>query len=235
MSKARPTVGTDGLALPIMPPERDARVWARMVRVVFYTPGFLALLLLKAGEPTSFGITVELLMLTSAAAVVAGLFIGTQSTDAGADHSSRIGTWSGSLVLELLAVVPFLCAMPSLFHELAHSTLLHASAPAAVDVNLGATELLPMVAILPFMLYQLAGFGTLHFIVPKPVNWAINIGILCLIVVAYIANREGSYRLERILTGILVLAMAVTMFYGILKLRRMQAEYDLRAPAKEPK
>ena len=235
MSKARPTVGADGLALPILPPERDARVWARMVRVVFYTPGFLALLLLKAGEPTSFGITVELLMLTSAAAVVAGLFIGTQSTDAGADHSSRIGTWSGSLVLELLAVVPFLSAIPSLFHELAHSTLLHASAPGAIDVNLGASELLPMVAILPFMLYQLAGFGTLHFVVPKPANWTINIGILCLIVAGYVANRQGSYHLERILIGFLVGAMAITMFYGILKLRRMQADYDLRSPAKEPK
>ena len=114
MSKVRPTVGTDGRMLPILPPERDARVWARMVRVVFYTPGFLALLLLKTGEPTSFGITVELLMLASAAAIVAGLFIGTQSSDGGADDSSIVGTWSGSLVLELLAVVPFLCAVPSL-------------------------------------------------------------------------------------------------------------------------
>ena len=87
-----------------------------MVRVMFYTPGFLALLLLKTGEPTSFGITVELLMLASAAAVVAGLFIGTQSTGPGADHSSRTGVWSGSLILELLAVVPFLCAVPPLFH-----------------------------------------------------------------------------------------------------------------------
>ncbi len=86
MSKERPTVGTDGRALPILPPERDARVWARLVRVMFYTPGFLALLLLKAGEPTSFGITVELLMLSSAAAIVGGLFIGTQSDGRGADH-----------------------------------------------------------------------------------------------------------------------------------------------------
>ena len=77
MSKDRATVGADGIALPLLPPARDARVWARMVRVVFYTPGFLALLLLKAGEPTSFGITVELLMLSSAAAIVAGLYIGT--------------------------------------------------------------------------------------------------------------------------------------------------------------
>src|SRR6266481_701408 len=101
MSKVRPTTGTDGRPLPILPPQRDARVWARLVRVMFYTPGFLALLLLKAGEPASFGITVELLMLSSAAAIVAGLYIGTQSSSAGADHSSRIGTWSGSLVLEL--------------------------------------------------------------------------------------------------------------------------------------
>lgn len=235
MSKNRPAVGTDGLALPVLPPERDARVWARMVRVVFYTPGFLALLLLKTGEPTSFGITVELLMLTSASAVVAGLFIGTQSADSGADHSSRVGTWSGSLVLELLAVVPFLCAIPALFHELAHSTLLHAAAPGAIDINLGASELLPMVAVLPFMLYQLAGFGTLHFLVPKSVNWAINLGILCLIIAAYVANRQANYVLERMLVAALVGAMAITIFYGVLKLRQMQEDYDLRAPAKEPK
>src|SRR5262245_25205816 len=129
MAKERPTVGTDGKPLPVLPPERDARVWARLVRVMFYTPGFLALLLLKAGEPTGFGITIELLMLASAAAIVGGLFIGTQSDGRGSDTSSRVAVWSGSLVLELLAVVPFLCAIPALFHELANSTLLHARAP----------------------------------------------------------------------------------------------------------
>jgi hypothetical protein len=82
-------------------------------------------------------------------------------------RSSQIGIWSGSLVLELLAVVPLMCAIPSLFHELAHSWLLHAVAPGSLDISLGASELLPMVAILPFMLYQLAGFGTLDYIVPK--------------------------------------------------------------------
>ena len=89
--------------------------------------------------------------------------------------------------------------------------------------------------ILPFMLYQLAGFGTLHFVVPRPVNWAINIGILGLIVAAYIANREGDYHLERILTGALVVGMGITVFYGVLKLRQMQADYDLRCPPKESK
>ena len=235
MSKDRPTTGTDGLPLPILPPERDARVWARMVRVMFYTPGFLALLLLKTGEPASFGITVELLMLASAAAVVGGLYIGTQSADAGADPASRIGTWSGSLVLELLAVVPFLCAVPPLFHELAHSTLLHAAAPGAVDVTLGASELLPAVAILPFMLYQLAGFGTLHYIVPKPVNWAINMGILGLIIASYVANRQAAFNVEKAMGGLLVLAMALTVFYGVLKLRQMQMTYDAHCPPKAPK
>jgi hypothetical protein len=235
MSKARPTLGTDGRALPILPPDRDARVWARLVRVMFYTPGFLALLLLKAGEPASFGITVELLMLSSAAAIVGGLFIGTQSEDRGADHSSRIGTWSGSLVLELLALVPFLCAVPPLFHELANSALLHARAPGAVDIALGASELLPAVAILPFMLYQLAGFGTLHFVVPRPVNWVINIAIFGLIVAASTANRQGAYGMERKFVGLLVLGMAATVFYGVLKLRRMQADYTLRCPPKESK
>jgi hypothetical protein len=235
MSKVRPTIGTDGLALPILPPERDARVWARLVRVMFYTPGFLALLLIKAGEPASFGITVELLMLSSAAAVVGGLYIGTQSSSAGADRASKIGTWSGSLVLELLAMVPFLCAIPALFHELAHSRLLHAMAPGAVDVTLGASELLPMVAILPFMLYQLAGFGTMHFIVPRPVNWAINIGILCLIVASYVANREGVYGMEKRFAALLVVAMALTVSYGVLKLRQVQTTYDAHCPPKAPK
>jgi hypothetical protein len=235
MSKVRPTIGTDGTALPTLPPERDARVWARLVRVMFYTPGFLGLLLIKAGEPASFGVTVELLMLASASAVVGGLFIGTQSENAGADHSSRIGTWSGSLVLELLSMVPFLCAIPALFHELAHSRLLHAPVAGDVDVALGASELLPMVAILPFMLYQLAGFGTLHFIVTKPVNWAINIGILGLIIASYIAYREGDYSVEKGFDSALVLAMAITVFYGVLKLRQMQTAYDAQCPPKAQK
>ena len=64
------------IALPILPPERDARVWARLVRVMFYLPGFMGLLLIKTGEPASFGITMELLMLASAAAIVGGLYIG---------------------------------------------------------------------------------------------------------------------------------------------------------------
>jgi hypothetical protein len=235
MSKVRPATGTDGLALPVLPPERDARVWARLVRVMFYTPGFLALLLIKAGEPTSFGITVELLMLSSAAAIVGGLYVGTQSSAAGADDSSKIGTWSGSLVLELLAVVPFLCAVPALFHELANSALLHERVPGAVDVSLGASELLPMVAILPFMLYQLAGFGTLHFVLSKPVNWAVNIGIFCLIIATYVANREATYDWERRFAGLLVLVMVLMVFYGVLKLRRMQEDYARRVPPKEPK
>ena len=77
------TIGTDGLALPILPPDRDVRVWAKLVRVMFYTPGFMALLLIKTGEPAGFGITVELLMLSSAAAVVAGIFVGSQVVGGG--------------------------------------------------------------------------------------------------------------------------------------------------------
>jgi hypothetical protein len=45
-------------------------------------------------------------------------------------------------VLELLAVVPFLCAVSALFHELAHSKLLHDMAPGAIPVALGASKLI---------------------------------------------------------------------------------------------
>jgi hypothetical protein len=236
MSKEeRATIGIDGLALPVLPPERDVRVWARMVRVMFYTPGFLALLLIKAGEPTSFGITVELLMLSSAAAVVAGLFIGTQSIGAGADSASKVGVWSGSLVLELLSAVPFLCAVPPLFHQLANSALLHAAAPGSVAISLGASQLLPAVAILPFMLYQLAGFGTLRYTVSKMTNWIINFSILGLIVASYTANYQAMWDTERMLVGVLVVIMAVAVFYSILKLKKMQTIYDANCPAKAPK
>ncbi len=235
MSKARATIGTDGVALPILPPERDERVWAKLVRVMFYTPGFLAMLLLKAGEPEAFGITVELLMLSSAAAIVGGLYIGSQASGSGADRSSQVGAWSGSLVLELLAVVPLMCAIPSLFHQLAHSRLLHAVAPGAIDLTLGASELLPMVAILPFMLYQLAGFGSLSYIVSKPANWAINIGIFSLITASYVANREGAYNWEKRIVVFLIVGMAITVFYGVLKLRDMQENYDAHCPPKAPK
>jgi hypothetical protein len=233
--KERHTVGTDGRALPILPPERDGRVWAKMVRVMFYTPGFMAILLLKTGEPTSFGITVELLMLSSAAAAIGGLFVGTQSDSSGADHASRVGLWSGALVIELLAVVPFLCALPSLFYELAHSTLLHARAEGAVDVALGASQVLPAIAILPFMLYQLAGFGTMSYLVPKAANWIVNIAIFVLIVLGYTSNLRGDYAWERHFVSVLVSVMVVTVLYGVIKLKAMQTAYDTFSPAKDPK
>ncbi len=233
MSKERATIGIDGKPLPVLPPDRDARVWARLVRVMFYLPGFMALLLIKSGEPTSFGISVELLMLSSAAAIVGGLFIGTQSTGAGADSASKVGAWGGGLVLELLSAVPFLCALPSLFHELAHSALLHSKVADTVDVSLGASELLPAIAILPFLLYQLAGFGTMHYIMPKVANWIMNVGIFVVIMASYFAYRQGNYVLEKHFAAALVVIMAFTVLYGVLKLKRMQEIFDANAPHKE--
>jgi hypothetical protein len=233
--KDRPTMTDDGRPLPILPPARDARVWARMVRVMFYTPGFMAILLLKTGEPAGFGISVELLMLASAGAVVAGIFIGTQSDGAGATPSSKTGTWSGALVLELLSVVPFLCAIPALFHELASSSLIHTTAESAQAINLGASELLPAVALVPFFVYQLADYGTMHYVLSRPVNWFVNLLIAVLIVGGYRANRVENYVLERELVGGLVVIMAITLVFGVLKLRKLQAQFDAMAPHKEKK
>ena len=84
---------------------------------------------------------------------------------------------------------------------------------------------------------QLAGFGTLHYVVPKPVNWALNLGILGLILGSTWANRVGQFELEKTLVSVLVIAMALTVFYGVLKLRQMQAAFDANAQHKdkEPK
>ena len=97
-------------------------------------------------------------------------------------------------MLELLAAVPFLvrraAAVPRAREQ-------HAAARQRARRRRRARwvrpSCCPAVAILPFMLYQLAGFGTLHFVVTKPVNWIINIAILALIIAAYVANREGVY------------------------------------------
>ncbi len=232
MSHTAPTIGANGKPLPVLPPPRDPRLSIRVIRVMFYTPGFLALLLLKSGEPTAFGLTIEFLMLAAACAVVAGLFIATDSTGPTGDNASRVGLWSGVLVLELLGVVPFLNAIPPLFHQLAHSELIKSVVPGAANVALGPSELIPAMAILPFMLYQLAGFGTLHYVVPKAVNWAINLSLMVLIVVGYIANREGDFTVERMAGSTLVLLMGVTVFYGVFKLKKMQAEFDANLPVK---
>ena len=85
-------------------------------------------------------------------------------------------------------------------------------------------------AILPFMLYQLAGFGTLHFVVSKPVNWLVNVVLFVLIVAASTANRDGSYELERRFVACWSLAMAATVFYGVLRLKSMQVDYMRACP-----
>ena len=235
MSKSRPTIGDDGQPLPLLPPERDPRLWTRLVRVMFFTPGFVALLLIKAGEPAAFGVTIELLMLSCATAVVGGLFIASQSSGAGADPASEVSLWSGGLILEFLSVVPFLCALPPLFHQLANSTLLHTKALNAVDLSLGASELIPAVAILPFMLYQLSGFGTMNYIVSRTTNWVLNGVIFVTIIAGYIANRTANFAAEKAIDGFLVALMTIVVFYGVLKLKRLQATYEAHAPAKPPK
>ena len=235
MSKKRPTIGENGFVLPVLPPERDPRLWTRMVRVMFFTPGFVALLLIKAGEPAAFGVTIELLLLSCATAVVAGMFIGAQASGAGADHASEVSLWSGGLVLEYLSIVPFLCALPPLFHQLANSTLLHAHAPGAVDLSLGLSELIPAFAILPFLLFQLAGFGTLHYVISRQANWILNIVIVGTMIAVYLANRTAHYSLEEACTGFLVVLSTSIVFYGVLKLKALQEVYEAHAPVKAPK
>ncbi len=96
-------------------------------------------------------------------------------------------------------------------------------------------QLIPEAAILPFMLNQLAAFGTLHFVVSKAVNWLINLGILDLTIAGCVANRQGNFGTEKAFVGTLVLAMLVTVFHGVLKLREMQARFDARSPPKPAK
>jgi hypothetical protein len=92
-----------------------------------------------------------------------------------------------------------------------------------------------MAAILIFMLYQLAGFGTLHFVLRKTGNWIVNAAILLLIIASYVANRERIYLWERRCTGVLVVLMVLTTIYAILRLKQMQLTYDAQVPPKPQK
>jgi len=134
-----------------------------------------------------------------------------------------------------MGVVSFLYALPTLFHQLANSELLHKLVPGAAPVPLGASELIPSLAIIPFMLYQPAGFGTLGFVVSRPVNWALNLAIPALAIGSYVANREASFVIERMLGGVLVLLMVGTVIYGVFKLKRMQSLFDTHRPPKTGK
>ena len=99
-------------------------------------------------------------------------------------------------------------------------------------MTLGFYELIPAAAILPFMLYQLAGYGTLHFVLPKAANVLVNVGILVLIVSSYVANRQGNFPVEKALVGVLILGMMALVFYGVMSLRSNQLRYDSFHPEK---
>ena len=47
---------------------------------------------------------------------------------------------------------------------------------------------------------------------------------------SYVEFREGEYEVERRIAGTLVIAMAITVVYGVLKLRQMQTTYDANCP-----
>jgi len=72
--------------------------------------------------------------------------------------------------------------------------------------------------------------------VPKPINWIINIGIFLLDCLQLYFYREGDYPMERAPgSRSSDCDMVIIVFYGVLKLRRMQANYDRGCPPKVPK
>lgn len=209
-----------------MPPPRDQRSNMRLVRVLFYLPGFMALLLVKVGEPAGFGITVELLMLSSVAAIVGGFFLGSFTPGKrGADASSKVGLWAGQIVLEMLGLVPFLMAVPPLFHELATSTVLK-STPTVQPNFLGASELIPAAALIPFMVYLLAGFSTIWYLIPRSAMYTLCVFIVGTVLGGYVANRNGWFEAELIIGCVAVVILSLFTVVAVMKIKAMQEELD---------
>jgi hypothetical protein len=57
--------------------------------------------------------------------------------------------------------------------------------------------------------------------------------MLALIVAGYAANRLGHFAVERAMGSLLVLGLGALVWFGILKLKRMQADFDRRCPPKK--
>ena len=104
--------------------------------------------------------------------------------------------------------------MPILFHQLANSELLKKAVPGATDVALGYTDLIPAAAIVPWIVYQLAGFGTLSYVVPKVVNWIM--GDVRSSSPAGGANVSTPSSSRRPSAPLLVVVCVATVVYGIL-------------------
>jgi hypothetical protein len=52
---------------------------------------------------------------------------------------------------------------------------------------------------------------------------------------SYVAYREEAYSVEKRFAASLIVIMAITVCYGVLKLRQMQTAYDAQCPPKPPK
>ncbi len=214
-----------------MPPQRDARVNARMVRVLFYLPGFLALLLLKGSNSVTsasgsqgFGVTIELLMLSSVAAIVAGMLIsagGVGKRDQ--DAASRTGVWAGQVVMDVMAFVPLLMAVPPLFHSL---TQIGLSGPPDDQSHYGLSELIPASAIVPWAVFELAGYSTLGYVLKRPIHVLFVVLVAAGTVGGYVSNRNGWYTTELIVDGVIVGVLAVISVVCILALKGRQARLD---------
>jgi len=75
----------------------------------------------------------------------------------------------------------------------------------------------------------------LGYIVSRTTNWVLNLVIFATIIAGYIANRTANFAAEKVLDGFLVALMTFVVFYGVLKLKRLQAIHEAHAPAKPPK
>jgi hypothetical protein len=230
---AASTSGVAPADVPGLPPIRDARVNARLVRVMFYLPGFLALLLIRGTRPEGFGVTVELLMLSSVSAIVAGLLIGSSSSAKAGDAASKSATWAGQIVLDLLAFVPLLMAVPPLFH-----TLVDVANPNGLNTAssnyYGASELIPAFAMIPWTVYELAGYATLWYLVEKSLHVAFVVFVFLGVVGGYIANRNGWYPAELSIDGAVVLALAIMTVVAILEVKDRQERVMALTPPVPP-
>ena len=82
--------------------------------------------------------------------------------------------------------------------------------------------------------YWMLGFGVFGYFM-KMYGFEVGPIILGLILGSTAANRMGAFAVEKALVATLVISMALVVFYGVMKLRQMQAAYDDNLPLKPHK
>ena len=129
------------------------------------------------------------------------------------DGINSTGVWSSGVVMELLSIVPFLISVPLLFSE-----LLQSAEFTSLEL-LGA--FVPALSILPYVVYELAGYSVVSRLVPTSVSLLSVLMILGGSIAITLMNRRGVTEAEFAVGIALALWLVGLAMFCLLRIRQL--------------